>query len=63
LWTLYNSVTENLKNSDLSKLPFRTMQCQSIFDKVAKHIPMLDAPMLDALTIDEEIETLVVAGV
>ena len=43
LWTLYNSVTENLKNSDLSKLPFRTMQTQSIFDKVAKHIPMLDA--------------------
>jgi len=57
LWTLYNSVTENLKNSDLSKLPFRTMQTQSIFDKVAKHIPMLDA-----LTANEEMETLIVAG-
>ena len=57
LWTLYNSVTENLKGGDLSKLPFRTIQTQSIFDKVAKHIPMLDA-----LTANEEMETLIVAG-
>lgn len=35
LWNLYNSVTENLKGSDFSKLPQRTMVCHSIFDKVA----------------------------
>ena len=34
LWTLYNSITENLKDSDLSKLPDRTMRMQSIFYKM-----------------------------
>ena len=38
LWTLYNSITENLKGSDLSKLSDRTMRMQSIFDKVARPI-------------------------
>ena len=38
LWTLYNSITENLKGSDLSKLSDRTMRMQSIFDKVAQPI-------------------------
>ena len=37
LWTLYNSITENLKGGDLSKLPFRTMTAQSIFDRMAGH--------------------------
>jgi len=36
LWNLYNSVTENLKGGDFSKLPKRTMQMQRIFDNVAK---------------------------
>jgi len=41
LWTLYNSITENLKGSDLTKLADRTMRMQSVFDKVANHIPNL----------------------
>ena len=36
LWNLYNSVTENLKGGDFSKLPKRTMTMQRIFDNVAK---------------------------
>jgi hypothetical protein len=42
LWTLYNSITENLKGGDLSKLPFRTMTTQSILDRVAGHRPLLE---------------------
>ena len=42
LWNLYNAVTENLKGGDLSKLPFRTMTMQSIFDKLAHHVPQLE---------------------
>ena len=42
LWNLYNAVTENLKGGDLSKLPFRTMTMQSIFDKLAHHVPELE---------------------
>ena len=60
LWTLYNSITENLKSSDLTKLPFRTMTTQSIFDRIADHRPQI------ALEIDPadapEIEPLVVVG-
>ena len=41
LWTLYNSVTENLKGSDLSKLSQRTMTMQSIFDKASRHKPTI----------------------
>ena len=37
LWNLYNSVTENLKGGDLSKLPERTMKVQSLFDSIAGH--------------------------
>jgi hypothetical protein len=37
LWTLYNSITENLKGGDLTKLADRTMRMQSIFDKYANH--------------------------
>jgi len=50
LWSLYNSVTENLKNGDLTKLPQRTMVMQSVFDRVAKHdsIIEIDAEMLVA---------------
>lgn len=36
LWSLYNAVTENLKGSDFSKLPQRTMVTQSILDRIAK---------------------------
>ena len=39
LWTLYNSITENLKGGDLTKLADRTMRMQSIFDKFANHTP------------------------
>ena len=42
LWTLYNSVTENLKGGDLGKLPFRTMTAQSIFDRIAGHRPTIE---------------------
>jgi hypothetical protein len=42
LWSLYNSITENLKGGDLSKLPFRTMTTQSIFDRVAGHRPVIE---------------------
>jgi len=41
LWTLYNSITENLKGSDLAKLSDRTMRMQSIFDKMARHNPQI----------------------
>jgi hypothetical protein len=60
LWTLYNSITENLKSSDLTKLPFRTMTTQSIFDRIADHRPQiaLDIDPADA----PEIEPLVVVG-
>jgi hypothetical protein len=60
LWTLYNSITENLKGGDLSKLPFRTMTTQSIFDRIADHRPQiaLDIDPADA----PEIEPLVVVG-
>jgi len=37
LWNLYNACTEHLKNSDMSKLPSRTMGIQSVFDKLAGH--------------------------
>ena len=38
LWNLYNACTENLKGSDLSKLPSRTMTMQSLFDGVSGHV-------------------------
>lgn len=41
LWSLYNSITENLKGGDLTKLADRTMRMQSIFDKFANHIPKI----------------------
>ena len=37
LWSLYNSITENLKGGDLARLPYRTMTTQSIFDRVSGH--------------------------
>ena len=43
LWTLYNGITENLKGGDLTKLPQRTMTVQSVFDKIAGHVPVLEA--------------------
>lgn len=36
LWSLYNSVTENLKGSSFPKLPKRTIGMQRVFDSVAK---------------------------
>jgi hypothetical protein len=38
LWGLYNAVTEVLKGSDLSKLPTRTMNMQSLMDSVVGHV-------------------------
>jgi hypothetical protein len=42
LWSLYNSVTENLKNGDLTKLPARTMVMQSVFDRIAGHNSIIE---------------------
>jgi len=42
LWTLYNSITENLKGSDLTKLADRTMRMQSVFDKNAKYVSQVE---------------------
>jgi hypothetical protein len=47
LWNLYNSVTENLKGSDLTKLPARTMVMQSIFDSRAGHASILGAQEIE----------------
>jgi len=68
LWTLYNSITENLKGGDLSKLPFRTMTVQSIFDRIAGHRPTIEASIVtpsDLSDSDEGTEDapLVVVGV
>jgi hypothetical protein len=46
LWNLYNAVTENLKGSDQSKLPFRTMTMQSILDPKASHVPAIEVQEL-----------------
>ena len=40
LWNLYNACTEHLKGS-LDLLPDRTMQMQSLFDRVANHKPQI----------------------
>lgn len=63
LWTLYNSITENLKGGDLSKLPFRTMTAQSIFDRIAGHeknIVTVEAEQVEQS--GDEFEPLVVVG-
>jgi hypothetical protein len=61
LWTLYNSVTENLKGGDLSKLPFRTMTAQSIFDRIAGHRGMAES-IVDPTDASEEIDLADYAG-
>jgi len=61
LWTLYNSVTENLKGGDLTKLPFRTMTMQSIFDRIAGHRSVIEAEIV-APEMDDEMEPIVVVG-
>ena len=48
LWNLYNSVTENLKGSDLTKLPVRTMVMQSMFDSLAGHASVIEVEPIDA---------------
>lgn len=48
LWNLYNSVTENLKGSCLTKLPARTMMMQSIFDTRAGHRSIIEVEPVDA---------------
>ena len=63
LWTLYNSITENLKGGDLTKLPFRTMTTQSIFDRLSGHRAAIVAEIVNPETESEEFEPLVVAGV
>jgi hypothetical protein len=42
MWSLYNAITFCLKGGDLSKLPYRTMTCQSIFDRIAGHRPVIE---------------------
>ena len=61
LWTLYNSVTENLKGGDLSKLPFRTMTAQSIFDRLAGHRPTI-ATVIDVADASDDADLAVYAG-
>lgn len=65
LWTLYNSITENLKGGDLGKLPFRTMTAQSIFDRLAGHRPAIEAEIVTSQEDEtgDETEPLVVVGV
>lgn len=58
IWTLYNSITENLKGGDLTKLPFRTMVTQSIFDRVAGHRPTIQS-VINLADAGDQIETLV----
>jgi hypothetical protein len=41
LWNLYNSVTEHLKGSDLTKMPARTMVMQALFDTRAGFSPAI----------------------
>jgi hypothetical protein len=65
LWTLYNSITENLKGGDLSKLPFRTMTAQSVFDRVAGHSPTIETSIIEAADEpedDEDFQPLVIAN-
>jgi len=73
LWTLYNALTECLKGSDLSKLPYRTMCAQSILDPIASHTPAIevqeivakgceDCPEPDGTDYRGEQEPLVVIG-
>jgi hypothetical protein len=47
LWNLYNSVTENLKGSDLTKLPARTMIMQGMFDTRAGHSSIIEVEPVD----------------
>jgi hypothetical protein len=61
LWTLYNSVTENLKGGDLSKLPFRTMTAQSIFDRLAGHRPTIET-VIDVADASDDADLAVYAG-
>lgn len=61
LWTLYNSITENLKGGDLSKLPFRTMTTQSIFDRISGHRPTIQAEIIKPDDADD-MEPVVVIG-
>jgi len=60
LYSLFNAFTEEMKGSDLSKLPYRTMACESIFDKLARFVPA-EPIILDASEADES-EPLVVIG-
>ena len=60
LWTLYNSITENLKGGDLSKLPFRTMTTQSIFDRISGHRATIAAEIITPS--ESEMEPMVVIG-
>ena len=53
LWNLYNAVTENLKGSDLTKLPARTMVMQSIFDSQAGFRSVIDVEAVDVTELQE----------
>jgi len=47
LWNLYNAVTENLKGSDLTKLPARTMVMQALFDNRAGHASVIEVEPIE----------------
>lgn len=52
LWNLYNSVTENLKGGDLTKLPMRTIVMESIFDRVSGLVSSVAPQDDDVIIID-----------
>lgn len=58
LWNLYNSITEHLKGSDQSRLPFRTMTTQSIFDPLANHVPHIEVQEVVTPGCEDEAESL-----
>ena len=58
LWNLYNAITEHLKGSDHSKLPFRTMTVQSVFDPLAAHVPHLELQEIVTPGCEENAESL-----
>jgi hypothetical protein len=61
LFSLFNAWTQEMKGSDLSKLPFRSMVVESVFDKVARFAPKV-VEEIDMSEAGDENEPLVVIG-
>lgn len=56
MWSLYNAITETLKGGDLSKLPFRTMTVQSVFDRLAGHRPVIEVQEIVTIGCEDKAE-------